>query len=89
MFSENDIRNIVKNVSNTKDGMDFIYLLLDQFETFTTKISLNNSELHNICNAVKREQGEYILDLLREHNFDKFIEIQQRRSNEKCLTMMN
>jgi len=89
MFSENDIKNFVVNVSNTQDGFDFIYYLLDCFGTFSTKININNSELHNITNIVKKEQGEFILDLLREHNFKKFTEIQQKRSNEKCLKQMN
>lgn len=89
MYSEQDIRNIVKNVSNTEDGLDFIYILLEEFGTFTAKINLGNSEVYNIANQVKREQGEFILNLLREHNFEKFIEVQRRRSNEKCLTTLN
>lgn len=89
MYSEQDIRNIVKNVSNTEDGLNFIYILLEEFGTFTAKINLGNSEVYNIANQVKREQGEFILNLLREHNFEKFIEVQRRRSNEKCLTTLN
>ena len=89
MYNEQDIRNIVKNVSNTEDGLNFIYILLEEFGTFTAKINLGNSEVYNIENQVKREQGEFILNLLREHNFEKFIEVQRRRSNEKCLTTLN
>lgn len=89
MYNEQDIRNIVKNVSNTEDGLNFIYILLEEFGTFTAKINLGNSEVYNIANQVKREQGEFILNLLREHNFEKFIEVQRRRSNEKCLTTLN
>lgn len=89
MYSEQDIKNTVKNVSNTEDGLDFICILLEEFGTFTTKINLGNSEIYNIANQVKREQGEFILNLLREYNFEKFIEVQKRRSNEKCLTTLN
>jgi hypothetical protein len=89
MFSENDIANFVKVVSDTPDGLDFIYYLIEEFGTFTTKINLNASELQNICNSIKREQGEFILNLLREHNFKKYIEVQQRRSNEKCQKTLN
>ena len=89
MYSEQDVRNIVKNVSNTEDGLDFICILLEEFKTFTTKINLGSSEVYNIANQVRREQGEFILNLLREHNFEKFIEVQRRRSNEKCLTTLN
>ena len=67
----------------------FIYFLLDSFGTFSYKVNLNNSELHNIANAIKKEQGEFILDLLREYNFEKFIEVQQKRRNEKCQKTMN
>lgn len=89
MFSENDIKNFVITVSNIPEGIDFIYYLLDCFGTFSNKVNLNNSELHNISNAIKKEQGEFILDLLREYNFEKFTEIQRRRSNEKCQKQMN
>lgn len=89
MYSEQDIRNIVKNVSNTEDGLDFICILLEEFGTFSAKINLGNSEVYNIANQVKREQGEFILNLLREHNFEKFIEVHKRRSNERCLTTLN
>ncbi len=89
MFSELDIKNFVNIVSNTQEGMDFIYYLVDSFGTFSYKVNLNNSEFHNLANVIKKEQGEFILDLLREYNFEKFKEIQQRRSNEKCLKQMN
>ena len=50
MYSEQDIKNTVKNVSNTEDGLDFICILLEEFGTFTTKINLGNSEIYNIAN---------------------------------------
>jgi len=89
MYNEIDLKNMVRNVSNSPDGLEFIYFLLDNFGTFTCKVNLNNSELHNIANAIKREQGEFILDLLREYNFEKFIEVQRKRRNEKCQKTMN
>ena len=89
IYNEIDLKNMVRNVSNNKDGLEFIYYLLDNFGTFSAKVNLSNSELQNIVNALKREQGEFILDLLREYNFEKFIEIQRKRSNEKCLKTMN
>ena len=89
MYSETDLKNIVRSVSNAPEGLDFIFYLVDSFGTFSNKVNLNNSELHNIANAIKKEQGEFILDLLREYNFDKFIELQQKRSSEKCPKTMN
>jgi len=89
MYSEIDLKNMIRNVSNSPDGLEFIYFLLDNFGTFSYKVNLNNSELHNIANAIKKEQGEFILDLLREYNFEKFIEVQRKRRNEKCQKTMN
>lgn len=89
MYSDIDLKNIVINVSNSPDGLEFIYYLLDTFGTFTNKVNLNSSELHIIANTIKKEQGEFILELLREYNFEKFIEVQRKRSNEKCLKTMN
>lgn len=87
-YSELDIRNFVKSVSNSSAGFDFICYLLDEFGVFTTRINLGASDTYNICNHIKREQGEFILDLIREHNFEKFVEIQRKRS-EKCQKTMN
>lgn len=89
MFNENDLKNMVRNVSNSKDGLDFIYYLLDCFGTFSSKINLSNSELQNIASAIKKEQGEFILDLLRKYNFEKFIEIQRERNKEKCQKILS
>lgn len=89
MYSEKDLRNLVVTVSNNPDALEFIYYLLEEFGTFTTKINLSNSELQNIASAIKKEQGEFILELLREYNFEKYIEVQRKRSNDKCLKTMN
>lgn len=89
IYSELDLRNMIRNVSNTPDGLEFIYFLLDSFGTFTNKVNLGNSDMHNIVNTIKKEQGEFILDLLREYNFEKFVEIHKKRSSEKCQKTLN
>ena len=89
MVSELDLKNMVINVSNYPDGLDFIYYLLDSFGTFSSKVSCGKSEFENLAKTIKKEQGEFILDLIREYNFEKYVELQQRRSNEKCLKTMN
>lgn len=88
-YTEQDLRNLIRNVTNSKEGLDFIYYLLDEFGTFSTSINVGLSETQNLCNLVKKEQGEFILELVREHNFEKYIELQRKRSNEKCLKTMN
>lgn len=89
LISEIDLKNIVINVSNSPDGLDFIYYLIDRFGTFSSKVSLGKSEFENLARTIRKEQGEFILDLLREYNFEKYVELQQRRSNEKCQKTMN
>ena len=89
MYSDNDLRNIVINVSNLPDGLDFIFYLLDTFGTFAPSINISNTDTANIIRAVKKEQGEFILELLREYNFEKFTEIHEKRRNEKCQKTMN
>lgn len=87
MFTENEIKQFVRNVSDTPDGLNFIFYLVDSFGTFTNRVNFSNSENEIFARTIKKEMGEFILELLREHNFDKFIEIQQKRSNDKWKTM--
>lgn len=89
IYSEFDIRNMVKTVTNQSEGLEFLYFLIDSFGTFSCKVNTSSSDFQNLANAIKKEQGEFILDLIREHNFEKYIEIQRKRSNEKCLKTMN
>lgn len=88
-MNDKDLENLIKSVSNFPDGFEFIYFLLEEFGTFTTKIQFSDGKLQNIEKVIKREQGEFILELIRQNNFKKYIEIQERRSNDKCLKMMN
>ena len=83
MASDKDIENMIINVANSSDGLDFIYFLLEEFGTFTTKIQFSDGKLQNIEKVIKREQGEFILELIRQNNFKKYTEIQERRSNDK------
>lgn len=89
MYSELDLRNMVRTVSNSQEGFDLLYYLIESFGTFSFKVNTSNSDFHNLSNAIKKEQGEFILDLIREHNFEKYIEIERKRSNEKCPKTMN
>lgn len=88
-YSELDIRNMVKTVTNVPEGLEFLYFLIDSFGTFSFKVNTSSSDFQNLANAIKKEQGEFILELIREHNFEKYVEIQRKRSNEKCLKTMN
>ena len=89
MFAEKDLENIVKTVSNSEDGLNFIYYLVDDLGTFTTKINVVDGKLINIEQVIKKSIGDKILDLLRTYNFKKYIELQERRSNDKWQKTLN
>lgn len=89
MFQGKDLENIIKSVSNTEEGLNFIYYLIDDLRTFSTKVNIVDGKLQNIENVIKKEIGENILELLRVNNFDKYIELQKRRSNEKWQKTLN
>ena len=89
MFQGKDLENIIKSVSNTEEGLSFIYYLIDDLGTFSTKVNIVDGKLQNIEKVIKKEIGENILELLRVNNFDKYIELQKRRSDEKWQKTLN
>lgn len=89
MFQGKELENIVKTVSNSEEGLNFIHYLIDDLGTFTTKINVVDGKLLNIEKVIKKDVGESILDLLRIHNFPKYKELQERRSNEKWMKTLN
>lgn len=89
MFQGKDLENIIKSISNTEEGLSFIYYLIDDLGTFSTKVNIVDGKLQNIEKVIKKEIGENILELLRVNNFDKYIELQKRRSNEKWQKTLN
>lgn len=89
MFQGKDLENIIKSVSNTEEGLSFIYYLVDDLGTFSTKTNIVDGKLQNIEKVIKKEIGENILELLRVNNFQKYIELQKRRSNEKWQKTLN
>lgn len=89
MFQGKELENIVRTVSDTEDGLNFIHYLVDDLGTFTTKINVVDGKLQNIEKVVKKEVGESILELLRIHNFERYRELQERRSNDKWQKTLN
>ena len=82
-FTEDDIKLTLKNVANDREGLNFIEILLDKLGAFERGCNFQNREIE-MFNRGKREQGLWLLDLLIESNFEKFIEIQKRRRNLLC-----
>ena len=83
MYKDEEIRTIVKNVANDNEGFKLIDLLLDKLGAFERGVNLQNTEM-DIYNRGRREVGLWLLDTLRDSNFNKFIEIQKKRSREQC-----
>lgn len=82
-YTDKQIELIVKNVSNSNDGMKFIEILLDKLGAFERGCNFQNSEME-YYNRGKREQGLWLLDLLRDNNFEKFTQLQKTRRKKVC-----
>ena len=80
-FSDKDIKLIVENVSNTEEGLKFIFILLTKFGAFERGCNFQNTNME-YYNRGKREQGLWLLDLLENSNFNKFNEIYKLRRKD-------
>ena len=82
-YQEDEIRLIVKNVANNQEGFKFLNILLDRLGAFERGCNFQNHDIE-MFNKGKREQGLWLLDLLRDSNFEKFIEIVKTRRTVLC-----
>ena len=82
-YQEDEIRLIVKNVANNQEGFKFLNILLDRLGAFERGCNFQNHDIE-MFNKGKREQGLWLLDLLRDSNFEKFIEIVKTRRTILC-----
>ena len=82
-YTEEQIKMTVKNVANNSEGVRFIEILLDKLGAYERGCNFNNHDIE-VFNRGRREQGLWLLDLLKESNFNKFIEIETRRRKELC-----
>ncbi len=80
-YSEEEIRLIVNNVAVSLDGFKFIDILIDKLGAFDRGCKFDNANME-YYNRGKKEQGLWLLDLLRDSNFEKYCEIvKQRRTS--------
>ena len=82
-YTDDEIKMTVKNVSNNDEGLNFIEILIDKLGAYERGCNFQNHDME-VFNRGKREQGLWLLDLLKEANFKKFIEIEERRRKELC-----
>lgn len=83
-MTDDEIKQIVKNVLNTEAGFEFVDILLDKTGAFDRGCNFQNVQ-QEYFNRGKREQGLWLLDLVAESNFNKFTELNKRRRNKTCL----
>lgn len=77
-YKEEEIRLIVKNVLNNPEGFKFIDILIDRLGAFERGCKFDNSNME-YYNRGKKEQGLWLLDLLRDSDFEKYSEIVKLR----------
>jgi len=82
-YTDDEIKMTLKNVSNKEEGLIFIEILLDKLGAWERGCNFQNHDV-DMFNRGKREQGLWLLDLLKQSNFKKFIEIEERRRKDSC-----
>ena len=81
-MTEDEIREIVKDVLNTPAGFKFAEILLDKLGAFERGTNVQNVYTEYFVKG-KREQGLWLLDLIKDSNFNQFVEIMKKR-RYKC-----
>ena len=74
---EDDLRLIVKNVLNSNDGFKFVQHLLTETGAFSRVISYDINK--NYYLQGRSSIGEYILELIRNCDFESYVELQKKR----------
>ena len=82
-YTEEQIKEIVCKTANNSDGLKFIEILLDKLGAYERGCNFQNHEIETF-NKGRREQGLWLLDLLKDSNFEKFIEIEKKRRTDLC-----
>ena len=82
-YTEEQIKETVCKIVESNDGLNFIEILLDKLGAWERGCNFQNRDMDTF-NRGKREQGLWLLDLLKESSFDKFIEIEKRRRKDLC-----
>lgn len=76
VFMDDEIKLIVQNVSNNESGYKFLKLMLKRLGAFERGVCFDDSR-REFYNRGKREQGLWLLDLVRENSFEKYTEIER------------
>lgn len=82
-YKDEEIRLIVQNVANDSEGFKFLEILLDKLGAYERGAKFDNSNMEYF-NRGKREQGLWLLDLLRDSNFEMYKKIEEKRRTNLC-----
>lgn len=82
-YTDEQIQMTLKNVVKKEEGLCFIEILLDKLGAFERGCNFQNHDME-VFNRGRREQGLWLLDLLKQSDFEKFIEIEKRRRKILC-----
>lgn len=80
-YTDEQIKLIVHNVAENDDGFEFLSILLEKLGAFERGFNFQNHEME-VYNRGKREQGLWLSDLIRDSNFNKYTELNKRRSDQ-------
>lgn len=86
VYTDEQVKGIVKDLANTDVGLAFIKIMLEELNAYGKGIAFDNVNMA-FYNQGKRDKGIWLLDKLRESNFNKFVEIQKER-NSKCQNLI-
>ena len=71
---------IFNNVLNDRYGYEFIKILIDELGSFERGINFQNRDL-DMFNRGRREKGQWLIDKIQEHCFEKYKQIVFERKN--------
>ncbi len=79
-MNEQDFENMIVNVSNDKDGFNFICYLLETARPLDRGF-ISDPRLRDYTDG-KKDFCQKILDCVQKYNFTKYVEIMEKRRNQ-------
>ena len=76
---DDDLKLIVRNVLNTDSGFKFVQHLLEETGVFNRAINYDCNKSYLLQG--RSSIGEYMLELARKCDFEKFVELHKQRKD--------
>lgn len=78
-MEDEELKNVVYNVSKDKDGYKFISYLIEHSRCNNPGANFENEKIEYYNRGMK-DFGRFISNLIQKYNFPKYIEIEKERS---------